>query len=343
MPNDEIIKTVTAMNVTQLLDLQDFITKTLRERLINPSNDLKSTEDQPKEVLLPNEIQEEGKVDGKPKNGNLVTVLQVKREDSQDSDDFILTQFDSQDVGSAKKQSQFEKSSIKPEFSSPLKFSQVSNDSKADNPLPKEVCHANGGDHLSIEKTIPFKRRLDLENIKEYDWKWSHHNDKVQNNKQSVLDFNKNPFSKRPWILEDFCPNSNAIAKKKHEIDFEKFQKKVSNFIENKTNNAKESDIECAKYEGRLRNIHFDNMRNRSPSPPGYGRLDFPSTQERADDKSKAQSIIRDKTLYRFLEATNNRVPPMKREFLFKKRELNDVVDDGNFDWTEESLEIFSR
>lgn len=67
MPNDEIIKTVTAMNVTQLLDLQDFITKTLRERLINPSNDLKSTEDQPKEVLLPNEIQEEGKVDGKPK------------------------------------------------------------------------------------------------------------------------------------------------------------------------------------------------------------------------------------------------------------------------------------
>lgn len=84
-------------------------------------------------------------------------------------------------------------------------------------------------------------------------------------------------------------------------------------------------------------------MRNRSPSPPGYGRLDFPSTQERADDKSKAQSIIRDKTLYRFLEATNNRVPPMKREFLFKKRELNDVVDDGNFDWTEESLEIFSR
>ncbi|KTB13827.1 DNA endonuclease SAE2 [Nakaseomyces glabratus] len=236
MPNDEIIKTVTAMNVTQLLDLQDFITKTLRERLINPSNDLKSTEDQPKEVLLPNEIQEEGKVDGKPKNGNLVTVLQVKREDSQDSDDFILTQFDSQDVGSAKKQSQFEKSSIKPEFSSPLKFSQVSNDSKADNPLPKEVCHANGGDHLSIEKTIPFKRRLDLENIKEYDWKWSHNN-----------------------------------------------------------------------------------------------------------DKSKAQSIIRDKTLYRFLEATNNRVPPMKREFLFKKRELNDVVDDGNFDWTEESLEIFSR
>lgn len=160
------------------------------------------------------------------------------------------------------------------------------------------------------------------------------------------VNFNINPITKKPWILEDFKPNCQVTDIKRGRQKLEQFYAKV----------GKPNQVYPSKQDHCHSNINdlyglnksnseylFDNLRHRSRSPPGYGRMDFPSTQERTEDKIKSQRIIYEKTLYRFHAATNSMTPSFEREFLFKKDLLNTIVDDNNFTWNEKNLKIFLR
>lgn len=162
----------------------------------------------------------------------------------------------------------------------------------------------------------------------------------------SKLNFNFNPITMKPWILEDFKPNNDTTSVSRGRRKLEAFYSKVGKPGEVPVDSSRQQQSTNNKHNSNYNNdvdFDFDNLRNRSKSPPGYGRMDFPSTQERNDDKIKSQKRIYEKTLYRFKSATNFRIPPYEREFLFKKDVLNRVVDDNNFDWNRENLKIFLR
>lgn len=154
-----------------------------------------------------------------------------------------------------------------------------------------------------------------------------------------LFDFNTNPLTKRAWILEDFRPNEDIAPVKRGRRKLERFYAQVGKPEDSKHRSlsvvieSQNSDYEFA----------FDNLRNRSKSPPGFGRLDFPSTQEGNEDKKKSQEIIRSKTKYRFLMASNNKIPPYEREYVFKREQLNQIVDDGCFFWSDKLLQIYAR
>lgn len=229
-----------------------------------------------------------------------------------DSDDFILAQLENNAPGDIDTKKLLDKN----ELSSPLKMSQNSHATEV------EDSQVDVPSSITLQEQPPFKRKLEIEDIEDLSSK--------EVAPVTKIDFNTNPITGKPWILEDFSPNREAPTKKRRNRMLEEFNMKIkteSNFLSK--DNHLSSD--------------FDNLRNRSPSPPGYGRLDFPTTQERADDKTKSQSIIREKTLYRFLAATNIKLPPYMREYLFKKNELNDIVDNGNFIWSDDKLKLFSR
>ncbi|KAG0669646.1 hypothetical protein C6P45_003473 [Maudiozyma exigua] len=155
-----------------------------------------------------------------------------------------------------------------------------------------------------------------------------------------ILIFNNNPITLRPWILEDFKPNKDVTAVKRGKKKVAEFYKKVGKPIDlheddnfmNLPNN--ENTLDSFK-------IDFDNLRNRTDSPPGYGRLDFPTTQEREEDKLASKRILYQKTKHRFLASVNNRIPPQEREFLFKRDEFNEAVDNSYFKWERNALQIY--
>ncbi|GAV54365.1 hypothetical protein ZYGR_0AL00970 [Zygosaccharomyces rouxii] len=154
--------------------------------------------------------------------------------------------------------------------------------------------------------------------------------------------FNINPVSGKPWILEDFKMNKdiNSVKRRQQNIKLQRFNTEGfsppeagrPSLIDKELGSDAENDL----YE-------FENLRDRSHSPPGFGRLDFPNTQERLDDKQKSQNIIFQKTKWRFRKATCNAIPPYEREFLFKNDKLNEIVDDGTFEWNDAELQIYMR
>lgn len=156
------------------------------------------------------------------------------------------------------------------------------------------------------------------------------------------MNFNINPFTGKPWILEDFKMNENINSTKRRQqnIKLQKFN--TDGFPPPEIGRRSLIDIELDKdVENSL--YEFENLRDRSHSPPGFGRLDFPNTQERIDDKQKSQNIIFQKTKWRFRKATCNEIPPYEREYLFKNDKLNEIVDDGTFEWDEAKLQIYTR
>lgn len=175
-------------------------------------------------------------------------------------------------------------------------------------------------DEPNLQKTV-LRERINLKN---------------KNIDKKKLDFNINPATLKPWILEDFKPNHDMISVKRG-------KKKLAHFY-NKVGKPSDNNIELKSQELEMKEFdqfQFDNLRQRTDSPPGFGRLDFPTTQERADDKLQSQKIIFEKTKYRFLAAVNNRIPPQEREYLFKKDELNEAVDNAKFTWVEDLLKIY--
>lgn len=148
---------------------------------------------------------------------------------------------------------------------------------------------------------------------------------KAKKQPRKIYDFNKNPISKVGWILEDFKPNEQLSYSSTNN----KNRRKLLNFDE--------------MFERNSKKHFFKNLQVRSSSPPGFGRLDFPTTQERMDDREKAGIALRKKTMERFCMASNHKIPPWERLYLFRNSELNRIVDDGDFVWQEDNLDLYVR
>lgn len=178
---------------------------------------------------------------------------------------------------------------------------------------------------------------------------------------KSVVNFNSNPITGKPWIFEDFKVNEIELSRQRKagkSKKLAKFYAKVGSPIkDNKRLVLKDRELdyvenkatECERSSrNKFKNDYtdeesFDNLNLRSKSPPGFGRLNFPSTQERLDDKEECKKMLFNKTKERFLEATDNSIPICERNFYFKNCKLNDIVDDGNFEWNHDKLQIFTR
>ncbi|CCE64259.1 hypothetical protein TPHA_0H00490 [Tetrapisispora phaffii CBS 4417] len=284
------------------------------------------------------------------------TNMLIKTENDSDDNDFTLTQFNQinkenlfQSASSMQKRMEISKLDNKntkemsylsqevklEDQSSPLKESQIINDSQES--------------HLRI-RLIDHNTPLNNKKIKQE----AVSEDKTPQTAavENYLDLSRNPINNKPWILEDFKPNEYAISRGKarhsKEQFMEQFVKGLGNLIEEKKieglPNSKEYEVELALKKNARQNEHeFDNLRDRSHSPPGFGRMDFPTTQERTDDKKKSQELIFQKTKYRFLMATRKDVPFKDREYHFKNVKFNRVIDSGEFTWTPSTLMIFSR
>ncbi|CAI1984995.1 hypothetical protein SEUBUCD650_0G01040 [Saccharomyces eubayanus] len=265
----------------------------------------------------------------------------------QDSEDFILTQFDEEvkknlTDGKLHHQSEHEPDSqlsvvtISPnkhkrkisEFSSPLNGSQKLGDLEN---CSDTVIHETDNDKENkIRKLLEIKLEKPEPSLPYLS---------KQENEGFLVDFNTNPVTKRAWILEDFRPNEDIAPLKRGRRKLERFYAQVGKPADSKFKPLSVvMESQNSDYE-----LSFDNLRNRSKSPPGFGRLDFPSTQEGNEDKKKSQEIIRDKTKHRFLMATNDKIPPYEREYVFKKEELNRFVDDECVFWSDKLLQIYAR
>ncbi|SCU84677.1 LAFA_0D11342g1_1 [Lachancea sp. 'fantastica'] len=169
---------------------------------------------------------------------------------------------------------------------------------------------------------------------------------------------NENPFSKKPWIFEDFKANDSIAASVKPGVSasvarISRFQSAAGIPVLNQKlvlNPHKGFELVndnrmVTNANGKSDGIDgvFDNLRQRSKSPPGYGRLDFPNTQENDADIVKSREILYNKTKDRFLMATRSDLSPSKRGFVFRNMQLNDIVNEGDFEWDLKSLQIFSR
>lgn len=230
------------------------------------------------------------------------------------------------------------------DFSSPLRGCQAAN--------------------ISTAKSGPIKRALAIisDSEGELDWSDSEYVDsvkegkklKIENPNQVKMDFNINPITNKPWIYEDFRLNENFNYQRgRKNIDNARLSRfySVAGKPENDSKlilNPK-TGFELIKREednesnGTYNGPEFYNLSTRSKSPPGYGRLDFPNTQENLADKQKAQEIIYKKTKERFLIATNHLIPAEKRQFLFRNEKLNEMVTKEQCRWQENMLQIFSR
>ncbi|KAH3901640.1 ssDNA endodeoxyribonuclease SAE2 SCDLUD_001407 [Saccharomycodes ludwigii] len=151
--------------------------------------------------------------------------------------------------------------------------------------------------------------------------------------KQTIYDLNYNPRTKKPWILEDFKENPHFKKLNGYNKD------RKGNYILEKLDDLVKGVV---TKDDRMQ-YNFPNLRCRSDSPPGYGRMDFPTTQEDIDDREEANKILFNKTKGRLLWALNEQIPWEEREFHFRSNRLNKIAQYGNFHYQENNLQIFQR
>ncbi|CAL9733536.1 DNA endonuclease Sae2p [Monosporozyma servazzii] len=280
----------------------------------------------------------------------------IKREESgsleiiEDSQDFILTQLSNNSPQSSQIYSQQDHPPVSD--SSPLREYQNTNSHKVVK-----------SEKLNIKMESPSKSYKQQKLISSKDKKVS----KLRVKKESLspldsvkisyeaviptkqlpptrkLNFNMNPITKKPWILEDFKPNFEVTRIRRGRKEVEQFYSKVGKPDDDPKDFIGKDHSKNPSMKGNESEFIFDNLRQRSRSPPGFGRMDFPSTQERTDDKIKSQKIIYEKTIYRFRCAIDYKIPSYEREFLFKKDIFNKAVDENNFTWSPQKLQIFLR
>lgn len=167
---------------------------------------------------------------------------------------------------------------------------------------------------------------------------------KTDQSSSEKLNFNINSITKKQWILENFEPNNHIMNVKRGRQELEPIYSKVGRpsqlypkrYSTHHPNTSNLQDLNKDNCE-----YLFDNLRYRSKSPPDYGRINFPSTQECNEDKGKLQRINYEKTLYRFYTATNYMILPFEREFLFRKDLSNRILEDINFTGNETDPEIY--
>ncbi|CDH16595.1 related to SAE2-Meiotic recombination protein [Zygosaccharomyces bailii ISA1307] len=273
-------------------------------------------------------------------NAKILDAL-ARSEEEEDSEAFILTQLDYATKEKLTSQEHEEMMIIpttlsKPDISSPLKDSQNFSDSSE--------CHAtNSKKHCEEDDAAD---RMEYNEAKELPKKILFASKKpcIRPTKvtEPLINLNANPITGKPWILEDFKRNEKIdnMRKSRKNIKIQNFYKKGCPPANVKWNFLGDGSM-AENSEDRL--YEFENLRERSHSPPGFGRLDFPSTQERYDDKRKSQNIIFHKTKWRFCKAACNLVSLEEREYLFKNDELNRIVDSGLFEWDDAKLQIYMR
>lgn len=358
---------LTSLNFKELISLQYEIIKRIEsmvdESMVDNSIDKKYEEVRNVSILdsksSPSDLLSTS-LDNHHKNSrqsNVKREINGSLEIMDDSQDLVLTQYNTNTntytpYNSSQLNTQVEEQTfIKEDGSSPLKESQdiiltdVITSGKQNNKNTYHVNNNNSNNKINsktvttgkIENSQDFTIKIPSEPIPLF---------KTNYSPIKKLNFNTNPITKKPWILEDFKPNRQITDVRRGRQKLEQFYSKVGRpnqvypskqgYHHSNTNNMYELSKNSSEYL-------FDNLRHRSRSPPGYGRMDFPSTQERTEDKIKSQRIIYEKTLYRFYAATNSMIPSFEREFLFKKDLLNTIVDDNNFTWSETDLKIFLR
>ncbi|CDO96382.1 unnamed protein product [Kluyveromyces dobzhanskii CBS 2104] len=241
-------------------------------------------------------------------------------------------------------------------LSSPLKDNDIIIDSQASDILKENDVNVQGSQRLGYGKVkrvrSPKKTTI-----------WSQYSNKTEkeNVKRAkvLVDFNVNPLTKKPWIFEDFkinesIPSKNRGRSGKNSSRVARFHAQAGSPVKDKQKIVLNSDglLETVDDIGlRHPNVpdlqypddSFENLRDRSKSPPGYGRLNFPTTQELIEDKEESKKLLFKKTKERFLQATNNSIPISDREYYFRNAKLNDIVDDGTFAWNDSELNIFTR
>lgn len=357
MELDTLVNQLSTLSLRELFLLQHEVVKEIESRL----NKLEITEDLTEKLTEANRAPA-GESDKSP----VITIkspLQppvINREESgsleiiEDSQDFILTQFTNSSLQSSQLSSQ-QTDQIhngKENDSSPLKESQDTNtfdvmrsqrvNVKKESPL--KVCPQQKRENIKDKKVS--KLRVKKELLPSLDPMKIPCEPIIQTQQPpptKKLNFNTNPLSKKPWILEDFKPNFEITGVKRGRKKIEQFYAKVGKPNEEPKDLIKNDPLKNPSTDSNDAEFIFDNLRQRSKSPPGFGRMDFPSTQERTDDKNKSQKIIYDKTIYRFYAAIDYRLPSYEREFLFKKDIFNRTVDEHNFTWSPKKLKIFLR
>lgn len=242
-------------------------------------------------------------------------------------------------------------------MSSPLKENEIILDSQASDILKENDINIQHSHQSVIAKSKRGRSPINATTMPQ-----ANRNNEKENIKRGKIsvDFSINPITKKPWIYEDFkinelvssknrgrgCKKSNKVARFHAQAGSP--LKSKQNVVLNSTGLLETVDETSVSDRSKVPDLQFpddsfDNLRVRSKSPPGYGRLNFPTTQERLDDKEESRKLLYQKTKTRFLEATNNLVPISDREFYFRNSKLNDIVDDGNFTWNENELKIFTR
>ncbi|AET41655.1 ssDNA endodeoxyribonuclease SAE2 Ecym_8385 [Eremothecium cymbalariae DBVPG len=162
-----------------------------------------------------------------------------------------------------------------------------------------------------------------------------------QKDKKIKIDFNIHPLAKRPWIYEDFRANHEAIEELNKCRLKENRLAKMDTMAGMKVNKMGSKPNQDSSFNESF--PLYENLRHRSKSPPGYGRMDFPTTQELKEEKEQAQDMIYERTKHRFKMAVQTGIPLFEREYYFKNEQLNTWVDNGEIAWSKENLQIFRK
>lgn len=254
------------------------------------------------------------------------------------------------------------------DLSSPLKVSNYLQEDLVKQSLGKENAQETGvQQHENSQKRLKREYTTISDSEGEFDWSYqecskksrqNEENKKDKGNEVNKVNFNLNPITGKPWIFEDFKANEDVIGIRKGRKRCENAKLAKFYAVAGRPKNEEKLTINNSGFlhmadgldkDEAMENIHdsysceFENLRHRSKSPPGYGRMDFPNTQENLEDRKKSQEIMFAKTKDRFYLATKSAVPLEKREYYFRNNELNEIINSGNFTWDEKGLQIFKR
>ncbi|CDK24891.1 unnamed protein product [Kuraishia capsulata CBS 1993] len=178
---------------------------------------------------------------------------------------------------------------------------------------------------------------------------------------ENTIDLSINPAANRFWVLEDFKPNPKTNYNLPYAFKASRMGKDIQApkcrcskclaiaEIVGKTEThhrikavwkSNDTNVLAPQIQDQFDNvIHRDNTEiwGRPDSPPGFSRSDFPTTQERLQDREKSEVLNRAKTLERLLQAVQvdgqfkGPMPPQVGKYIFRSDTFNGAVRSGNY------------